>query len=229
MRVKPLIGRLRVSNKILLLEDDILFAETIVDLLEEERLDVVHVVNGQEALNKTFEEKFDIYIFDINVPLIDGIILLKELREAGDETPAIFLTSHQDKDILKRGFLSGADDYIKKPFDTDELLLRINAIKRRDRKSMVKCIKSLCHDELHKTISYEGRMLELSKKEYELLLLLMQHANKSVPKDLILSEIWDSSKSGSNGVIRVYIARLKRLLPDIVIENIRGIGYKLVS
>lgn len=217
------------NNKVLLLEDDTLFAESLVDLLEDEEWEVTHIVNGQEVLNITFKESFDIYLLDINVPLIDGITLLKELRDADDDTPAIFLTSHKEKDMLERGFLSGADDFLTKPFDLDELVFRINAILRRTKKTPKKCIDLLCYDEVHKTIFYDKKELELSQKEYGLLLLLMQHSNKAVPKELILEELWSSSQSGSDGVIRVYINRLKQLLPKVKIENIRGFGYKLVS
>jgi len=216
-------------TKVLLLEDDLLFAETLVDLLEESGFDVTHSPNGQSALDTTFSQKFDLYLLDINVPLIDGITLLKELREANDNTPTIFLTSHKDKEVLKKSFVSGADDFITKPFDTDELFFRINALLKRVKSNKVECIGLLCHDDTLKRISYDKVELELSKKEYDLLLLLMQHVNNTVPKELILDEMWSSSESGSDGAVRVYINRIKQLLPQMSIENIRGIGYKLVS
>ena len=215
--------------KILLLEDDLLFGETLADLLEDEGYEVTHSPNGQHALDLIFENKFDVYLLDINVPLIDGISLLKELRSADDNTPAIFLTSHKDKEMLERGFISGGDDYLTKPFDNDELLLRLGAILKRTKRTQTQCINLLCHDVTHKRILYDKVEIELSKKEYELLLLLMQHVNSSVPKELILNELWSSSECGSEGAIRVYINRLKHLLPDLEIKNIRGIGYKLVA
>lgn len=219
-----------MSIKILLLEDDLLFGETLVDLLEDEGYQVMHCPNGQEALDATYNEKFDIYLLDINVPLIDGLSLLNELREADDETPAIFLTSHKDKDMLERGFVSGADDFITKPFDNREFLLRLKALIKRTKRSSAECVGELCHDKIHKCILYNGVQLELSKKEYELLVLLMNHHNSPVPKELIYDELWASADSaGSDGAIRVYINRLKQLLPTLTIENIRGIGYKLVS
>ncbi|WP_294966930.1 response regulator transcription factor [Sulfurimonas sp.] len=216
-------------TKILLLEDDLLFGETLVDLLEENNFEVTHVPNGQSAIDATFDEKFNIYILDINVPLIDGITVLKELRDANDSTPTIFLTSHKDKEMLARGFVSGADDYITKPFDSDELILRLQALLRRCKTSNNTCVKGLCHDEVHKRILYNKEELNLSRKEYSLLLLLMQHADNTVPKELISDELWNISQTGSDGAIRVYINRIKQLLPQMTIENIRGIGYKLVS
>lgn len=219
-----------MSIKILLLEDDLLFGETLVDLLEEEGHDVLHYPNGQDALDATYDKKFDIYLLDINVPLIDGISLLHDLRDAQDETPAIFLTSHKEKEMLQRGFLSGCDDFLIKPFDNTELLLRIQALIKRTKAKEAECTGALCHDKVHKCIYYNEEALELSKKEYELLVLLMNHANSLVPKELIYEELWTSADGGgSDGAIRVYINRLKQLLPTMSIENIRGFGYKLVS
>ncbi|QOP43090.1 response regulator transcription factor [Sulfurimonas sediminis] len=219
-----------MSIKILLLEDDLLFGETLVDLLEEEGYEVLHYPNGQDALDATYDTKFDIYLLDINVPLIDGISLLGDLRSAQDETPAIFLTSHKEKEMLHRGFVSGCDDFLTKPFDNAELLFRIQALMKRTKTKEAECIGELCHDKLHKCIYYNKTALELSKKEYELLVLLMNHVNSPVPKELIYEELWTTADGGgSDGAIRVYINRLKQLLPTMCIENIRGIGYKLVS
>jgi DNA-binding response OmpR family regulator len=218
-----------VLSKILLLEDDSLFAETLVDLLEEASYEVFHFANGQDALDATFESKFDAYLLDINVPLIDGISLLSELRGVDDTTPAIFLTSHKDKEMIKKGFLSGADDFLTKPFDSDELIWRLGALLKRTYKEQPSQVGKLTHDREHKSISYDNEILELSKKEYALLVLLMTHVNASVPKELIFDELWSSSEGGSDGAIRVYINRLKQLLPEIKIENIRGVGYKLIQ
>jgi DNA-binding response OmpR family regulator len=215
--------------KILLLEDDLLFGETLVDLLEENEYEVTLVPNGQSAIDATFDKKFHIYILDINVPLIDGITVLKELRNVSDLTPTIFLTSHKDKEKLTQAFMNGADDYITKPFDSDELLLRIQALLNRSNLISQECTNKLCHDKVHKRILYDKKEVDLSKKEYSLLLLLMKHANNTVPKELISNELWNTSQSSSYGAIRVYINRIKQLLPELSIENVRGIGYKLVS
>ncbi len=228
MQVKQLGGLYKVLTKLLLLEDDLLFGETLVDLLEDEGFRVSHFTNGQDALNATYEDKFDLYLLDINVPIIKGTTLLHDLRDANDKTPAIFLTSHKDKEMLKEGFSCGGDDYLSKPFDTDELLLRVKALLRRMQVGTIINVGKLAHDKVHKTIFYEDKELELSKKEYQLLVLLMNHINSVVPKELIIDELWSSSEAGSDGAIRVYITRLKHLLSGMSVENIRGVGYKLV-
>jgi len=215
-------------TKILLLEDDLLLGETLLDLLEDEGYDVAHFTNGQNALDAIFQSKYDLYLLDINVPLLDGLSLLRELRDADDNTPAIFLTSHKDKETLQRGFSSGVDDYISKPFDNDELLWRLHALLKRTQKYAPIEVGKFIHDASQQSIKYDGRDLELSKKEYHLLLLLLQHKNSVVTKELIRDTLWSFSEGGSDGAVRVYVNRLKALLPEVKIENIRGVGYRVV-
>ena len=131
--------------------------------------------------------------------------------------------------MLKKSFLCGADDFITKPFDNDELILRVSALLKRTKNESVSCIGLLCNEALHKSFLYNKQEMELSKKEYELHMLLVKHVNATVPKEMILDALWSSSEGGSEGALRVYINRIKGLLPQLNIENIRGIGYKLVS
>ncbi|MBD3797811.1 MAG: response regulator transcription factor [Campylobacterales bacterium] len=217
-----------MSSKILLLEDDLLFGESLVDMLEEEGHEIMLCPNGQAALDAIYSNHFDLYLFDINVPLIDGVTLLKELRSAEDETPAIFVTSHKEKEMMQNGFHNGGDDYIVKPFDNNELLLRINALLRRYKKKDNMCACGLCIESARKVITYNSQELELSKREFEVLSLLIKNANSVVSKEMIIDELYNVSEGGSEGAIRVYINRIKQLLPELNIENIRGIGYKLV-
>ena len=215
--------------KILLLEDDALFGETLIDLLEEENYTVSHARNGQEALDFTYSNKFDLYLLDINVPLINGLEILKELRQSGDDTPAIYLTSHQDKETLAQAFSNGADDYLKKPFDSDELLMRVAARLRHITSTTIETVGTYCIDEVHHTISIDNAELNLTMKEYSLLLLLIRNFQKTVTKEMIFTSIWAVSEEVSEGAIRVYIKRLKDLIGEDSIENIRGVGYRLVS
>lgn len=217
-----------MSSRVLFLEDDFLFAQTLLDVLEEEGYEVKHCANGQDALDATFESRFDLYLLDINVPLISGTKLLEELRLSSDTTPSIFLTSHKEKEMLLESFRCGADDYLCKPFDLDELLVRINALLRRRQTQGLLRVGKLLHEPFYKRVLYDGDELELSKKEYELLVILMNHTGAPVTKEHILETLWHHGEGGSEGAIRVYINRLKQLLPQMSIENIRGIGYRLV-
>jgi len=216
-------------SKILLLEDDLLLGETIEDLLDDVGYEVFWCKNGQEALDATFQDKYALYLFDINVPLINGLTLLSELRHAEDLTPTIYLTSHQEKAVMQEGFESGADDYVKKPFDSDELLLRIKALMRRSYQEDKYCSELLCIDTKRSVVYEEERELSLSKKEFMLLSLLINNATKTVSKEMIVEALWSHSSSVSDGSIRVLMTRLKQELKRATIENIRGIGYRLVS
>lgn len=118
-------------SKILLLEDDDVLSETLVELLESENFEVLHVNDGEMALDATFVSSFDLMLLDVNVPFLNGFELLKSLRESGDMTPAIFITALTDVASLSKGFEVGVDDYIKKPFDFDELLIRIKALLKK--------------------------------------------------------------------------------------------------
>lgn len=220
-----------MSIKILLLEDDLLFGESIQDFLEEEGFDVTLCPNGQEALDATFESQFALYLFDINVPLIDGLSLLAELRSANDQTPAIYLTSHQDISVLTKAFKNGAADYMKKPFDIEELLVRINALLRRYKPliSHRHCVGALCLDTQHKCLFLQGKEISLSPKEYQLMALLVHNAGEIVTKEMMMDELWSASELVSEGAIRVYINRLKQEIGNDRIVNVRGLGYRLVS
>lgn len=124
-------------SKILLLEDDPLLSATLLDLLRAEGFEVVHAIDGEEALEISYAQKFDLYLLDINVPLLNGIDFLKLLRDSGDLTPAFFISALRDIKTISQAFDTACDDYIKKPFDFDELLVRIKA-------HIVKKIPKLC-------------------------------------------------------------------------------------
>jgi len=197
--------------------------------LEEEEFEVTRCRHGEEAIALTYANKFDIYLFDINVPLIDGVTLLDELRSTNDCTPAIFLTSYRDKETLTRAFEIGGDDYLKKPFDMDELLLRIKALIRRSQGKEKLCVKELCLDNKHKRVMYKDKEIRLAGKEFALLALFVRHKDEVVTKEMIIEALWNASESVSDGAIRVYINRLKQELESFRIENIRGVGYRFVS
>ncbi len=215
--------------KILVLEDDKLFANTLEDFLNEEGFAVDLAFNGEECLDLNYENKYDLYIFDINVPKISGLELLKQLKNAGDETPAIFLTSYKDKDTLQQAFLNGCDDYLKKPVDLDELILRIKALLKRNKKQfeIVNINSTLSFNPETKRVYENGIDLNLSTKVSELLELFIENRGLIVTKEMIISKLWSVDEDYSEGSIRVYINHIKKILGKESILNIKGIGYKI--
>ncbi len=216
-----------MSTKILLLEDDKLFNETLQDFLEEEGYAVEYALDPYTALDFAYEQNFDLYLFDVNLPYESGFDLLKKLRDSGDTTPTIFITSRDDKDSLQEGFGVGADDYLKKPVDLDELLLRIEAVLRRLVRTTRLAVGDYMVDSREKQLYFDGNVVELPKKVIELLLLFISSKGGIVHLDEIRSSLWSVSQDASDGSIRVYIAQLKKFFPDSI-ENIRGIGYRFV-
>ena len=215
--------------KILLLEDDKLFASTIEDFLEDEGFEIDIAYDGEQCLELNYENKYDLYIFDINVPKINGLDLLEQLRQAGDETPSIFLTSYKDKETLHEGFLKGCDDYLKKPVDLDELILRIKALFKRNKKSFeaIKLTDTLEFDSVAKRVYENGVDLNLPIKVLELLELFIEHRGEIVTKQMIISKLWSAGEEYSEGSIRVYINSIKKLLGKESLSNIKGVGYKI--
>lgn len=214
--------------KILLLEDDELFAETLEDFLDDEGFEVHLASDGEKALELNYQTNYDLYLLDINVPKINGLELLKDLRESGDDTPAIFLTSYKDKETLEKGFLNGADDYLKKPVDLDELLLRIKSLLKRVGKHINKIIldDNLVFDPSLKRVLKDNIDMNIPMKVIELLELFLENKDKIITKDMIVSRLWSIDEEYSEGSIRVYINHVKKIFGKEKITNIKGIGYK---
>nr|WP_306459129.1 response regulator transcription factor [Aliarcobacter faecis] len=214
----------------MVLEDDLLFASTLEDFLSSEGFNVDIAKDGEEALSLNYDFNYDLYIFDINVPKIDGLELLKSLRENNDNTPTIFLTSYKDKDTLKDAYSKGCDDYIKKPVDLDELSLRIKAIFKRNKKefNLITLRENIVFNPISKRVFESEIDMNLPIKVLELLELFLENRNEIVSKDMIIRKLWSTSQSYSEGSIRVYINQVKKLFDNKdAIINIKGIGYKL--
>lgn len=216
-------------HRILVLEDDELFASTLEDFLEDEGFDVDIAYDGEQCLDLNFENKYDLYIFDINVPKINGLDLLEQLRNSGDNTPSIFLTSYKDKETLQQGFLNGCDDYLKKPVDLDELILRIKALLKRNNKQFETIIlsESLVFNPQTKRVYENEEDLNLPIKVLELLELFIENRGEIVTKNMIISKLWSIEEEYSEGSIRVYINSIKKLLGKDSLSNIKGVGYKI--
>jgi len=218
-------------TNILLLEDDELFSLSLIDYLEEfGEFNVTHVNNSQKLLELTYENRYDLYLLDINLPDISGLDLLKELRSSSDETPTIFLTSYKDKETLKDGFQSGADDFLTKPFDMDELVLRVNSLIKRFKKHSVVSVGNLEFNFDNKTVNKDGIIIKFSMKALNLFELFYQNNHSIVSKEMIINKLWNVNEEYSEGSIRVYVNNIKKLFDneDIFnISNLKNIGYKI--
>lgn len=218
-----------MSYKILVLEDNSLLVQTLEDFLEESGFTCKTALCAKDALKHCYEEKFDLYLLDVKLPDMSGFDFLKVLREARDNTPAIFLTSLQEKDCLIEGFAIGADDYIKKPFDLDEVLWRIKALLARTKGSTDTW---LIIDDMYKLNTARKRLfkknveVDVHLKDIELLELLVQNKALVVTKEMIYQKLWSCSEEINEGSIRVYINNLKKIFGKERIVNIRGIGYR---
>ena len=208
--------------KILILEDDDLFASTLEDFLSDEGFEVDIAKDGEECLELNFKKNYDLYIFDINVPKINGLDLLEQLRQSDDNTPTIFLTSYKDKDTLHDAFLKGCDDYLKKPADLDELILRIKALLKRNKKQfkVIDLSNNFTFNPSTKRV-YENEVdLNLPIKVLDLIELFLENKGEIVTKNMIISKLWTTQEEYSEGSIRVYINQIKKILGKDAISNI---------
>ena len=207
-------------SKILLLEDDYLLSETLKGLLMGEGYEVVHADDGEEALSYSYETSFDLYLFDINVPLLNGLDLLKLLRESGDTTPAFFISAYKDIQTITKAFDSACDDYIKKPFEFDELLVRIKA--HILKKNPVLLYGSIAYDLLNKRIFQKEKEVDLGFVEKEIFDLLMRNMGQTIFKE----RFFDVMEKPSDVALRVHITKLKQRF-SLQVINVKGIGYRL--
>ena len=206
--------------KILLLEDDEILAQTMLQILKEENYEVTLANDGEEILEYTYKNKYDLYLFDINVPLLNGFDTLKLLRQSEDTTPSFFITALRDTASTLKGFECGCDDYIKKPFDLDELLARIKAILKR--KNPILKYGDITFDLLENRVFKNNVEISLGLVEKEIFALLIKNKNMTVNK----STFFDYMNRPSDSALRVLISKLKKIL-NLNISNTKGIGYKL--
>ncbi len=212
--------------KILLLEDDTALANILVDYLEDD-YEVMQTYSMKKALELSEAEKFDLYIFDINVPDGDGISLLRELREFHDETPTIFITAFHDTKYLKSAFESGANDFIKKPFDLEELSQRIENIKRHfGLDARIDLADGIVFDTKTHTLINGEKTEKLTQKESECLHYFYKNRHRVISSDELLQNFWEFEEMPSDDAIRTIVKNLRKHIGKEHIVNVRGEGYK---
>jgi len=217
-------------KRILLLEDDINLSETVEEFLTEEGFEVESVYDGRSAEDSIYEKSYDLLLLDVNVPSPNGFELLKASRDAGKTTPAIFITSLNSTSDLSKGFESGCDDYIRKPFALKELLLRINNIVKRNfyhnDNDVLSIDKDLSYDVQADELLDKGVKVPLHNKEKLLLKLFLQHANQQIAHEVINEHLWSYDEEPSDMALRTYIKNLRKAVGKDRIVSIKRYGYK---
>ncbi|SFV59403.1 DNA-binding response regulator CiaR [hydrothermal vent metagenome] len=208
-------------SKLLLLEDDPSLSKTLIKYLSSHGHELDWAKNGEEAIDLSYDNRYDLYLLDINVPLLNGIDLLKALRDADDHTPAIIISALSDVTSVTQSFIAGADDYMKKPFDPEELLIRIRAKTSTLQKALQ--FKNFEIDMTKEEISYNGSPISLGKVQKSILLSLIKHHPDPVNKDDLMSLL----DKPSDLTLRVHISKLKKKF-DLQINNVRGVGYQII-
>jgi len=206
--------------KILLLEDDQILCASLKEFLELEgyTVDVAH--RGPEVFDLTFDETYNLYILDVNVPDVNGFDVLSSLKDAGDETPAIYITALTDINSISKGFEIGADDYIKKPFDPEELVIRIK--RKYQKEDTLLRLNDIVYNPTTRVLQKDGQTIGLGEVQQNIFHTLMVEQNKIVDSYTLM----DFLEQPSANALRVNLAKLKNKL-GIEIKNIRAQGYMI--
>ena len=212
--------------KILLLEDDVILQEIIEEYLLEQGHEVTAFYDGEKALDAIGDHPCDLLLLDVQVPSIDGFEILAYLRDIGNRVPVIYITSLSGIDDLKKGFELGADDYLKKPFDLEELQARILHIAKVYNFADEISFDSIrFNPKLHKI--YDGeKELDIRQKESAVLEYFIRNQSRIVSCDELIENLWSDDHTPTHATIRTYIKNLRRLFDREYIENVKGEGYR---
>lgn len=219
--------------KILIAEDDLELRQLFQHVLMKSGYSVKGVSNGQEALDAMDREFFNLIISDVMMPVMDGYTLVRTLREAGDNTPVLMITAKDAFDDMRQGFISGTDDYMVKPVNVNEMVLRVGALMRRaqmisERRQEIGGTVMEC-DSL--TVTTEKGSVVLPQKEFMLLYKMASFPGKIFTRQQIMDDIWGYESESDTHTVDVHIGRLREKFrdnSDFKIVTLRGVGYKVV-
>lgn len=209
---------------ILLLEDDVFLSEMMEEFLISRGFKIKSVDNAEEALDEAISGDYELFIFDVKVPLGDGFSLLRELRKHKIQTPTIFTTSLNTINDLQEGYESGCDDYLKKPFELEELFLRIQKLLKKDSCVKVEFANGIYFDCNQKLLYQNDNLLPLTNKENELLAILIENQGKYLTLEDLSYRLWRYEEP-SFASLRVYIKNLRIYIGKDKIKTKRGLGY----
>ena len=214
--------------RILLMEDDPVLGEIITDYLNG-YYNVDHAYDSQEAQEMLDTNKYDLLIFDVNVPGISGIELIGELRSFNDTTPAIIITAYDDTEHLRKSFDAGAHDYIKKPFELEELRLRIDKSKvlfHIEQEEKMVLGDGLVYYPSRRMVRKNGNEILLKPKEHEILSYFVAHPHRLISTEELVQNIWEFDQLPSDATLRSYIRNLREIIGSEKIKTQRGAGYR---
>ncbi len=221
---------------ILLAEDDDALASIMTDALEDEEYKVVHCADGQIAIDTFNKNKFDICLLDIMMPNKDGFAVAKKIRQQSDVMPILFISTKAQEDDKIKGYKTGADDYISKPFSMQELLMKIEVFLRRSKKKHSEIkeefqVGKLKFSYTEKQIHTPEKSIDITAKEADLLKFFCLHPNRLLKREEVLLDVWGKDDFFLGRSMDVYVTRLRKSLkddPQIVLETIHGIGYRFI-
>ena len=224
--------------RVLLAEDDRNLGNILKNYLDAKGYLTTLCINGEEATETFFRKDFDFCILDIMMPVKDGFAVAREIRAVNSKVPVLFLTAKSLQEDKLKGFETGADDYITKPFSMEELLLRMQAILRRTEETVknpeqenIFNIGQYVFDFNRQLLTFRGKELKLTSKEASLLRLLCTNANQVLERSVALNKIWQDDSYFNARSMDVYIVKLRKYLkedPSVELINVHGIGFKLV-
>ena len=213
---------------ILIVDDEELIRNVVKEYLEANNYNVTEAVDGKDAINKIKFNNYDLIILDIMMPNLDGVSVLKEIRETKD-VPVIMLSARNQEYDKLEGFEYGADDYITKPFSPKELVARVKSILKRTNKIHdTFTYKGLVIDYEGHTVSIDGKEVKYTPKEYEILCYLVENKNIAISRETILEKLWGYSFFGDDRTIDTHIKKIRNGLGKYrdLITTVRGMGYK---
>ena len=220
-------------SKILIIEDDFMIAESTQTLLRYQQFDVVWVNNGFDGLKQLQQHAFDVVLLDLGLPMMDGMQVLKNIRLLYPTLPVLIISARDQLQNRVDGLNQGADDYLIKPYEFDELLARIQALLRRSgalkqqNQRQTLSFSGLELDEDLHLAKYKGQTIDLSNREWAILIPLVSHPNKIFSKANLEEKLYDLDSEINSNTIEVYIHHLRAKLGKDFIRTIRGLGYRL--
>ncbi|MGV3742462.1 MAG: response regulator [Burkholderiaceae bacterium] len=214
---------------VLLIEDDALIASGIISGLKLHAVTVDHVESARAASLALEASHFDLLILDLGLPDEDGMLFLKRQRAAGLSMPILILTARDAVEHRVAGLQAGADDYLLKPFDLNELIARLQALQRRMAGRSTNVIQhgSLSFDPATLQVTLDGQAVDLSRRELSLLQALLQHPNRILSTEQVKDSLYGLEENVESNAVNVHIHHLRRKLGPKIIETVRGLGYRL--